>query len=199
MLLAYDDEGNVIATLDYAVAKDEQGRVTGLIDFEAHELAGGEMTDVWRVEGAKGSKTWPEWIGGKAHDFRVELDGPAGGKRIKALVHVGCPEGRDEKGNVIPAIPPSGHRRERAAIEEVVAGRITAANGEPADLRDLLGGPDRSLLLHDDGTTRPRRQRPPTDPRIPRVRVPSGPGTSPSPPEGPSGPDSPGQGRTPSR
>ena len=71
-------------------AKDvmEFRRRTGLGMMEckqALEEAGGDMTEVWNVDGAKGSKVWPEHLGGRAHDFRVELEGPAGGKRIAAL------------------------------------------------------------------------------------------------------------------
>jgi hypothetical protein len=50
-LLAYDADGSVIATLDYLVARDDAGNVTGLVDFAAHETAGGEHTDIWRVGG----------------------------------------------------------------------------------------------------------------------------------------------------
>ena len=41
-LLAYDSDGNVIATLDNVVVRDPDGNVTGLIDFAAHEDAGGK-------------------------------------------------------------------------------------------------------------------------------------------------------------
>ena len=134
MLVAYDASGDILATLDYMVAKDDSGEPVGLVDFDAHEQVGGEMTDVWMVEGADGSKVWPEWLGSRAHDFRVELDGPPGRKRISALVH-----------------KISGQRRERAAIEAAIAARIAAANGEPADIRDIVGGPDRPLRLDDEG------------------------------------------------
>jgi hypothetical protein len=147
-VLAYDSNGDVVATLDYVVARNEEGQVIGLIDFEAHELAGGELTDIWRVDNAVGSKTWPEWLGGHAHDFRVELEGEPGRKRIKALVH------RD-----------SGHRRERAGIEESVAKAVAAAGTEPADLRELLGGPGRPMTLDSGGRTRRR-------PAQPRLAVP---------------------------
>lgn len=130
MLLAYNAAGEIIATLDHMVARDEAGSVVGLVDFTAHEETGGKLRDVWDVQGAAGSGTWPEWIGGKAHDFTVELDD----KRIVALVH------KD-----------SGHRRKRAVIETEIAKRIARANGEPADLRDLLGGPDRALALDERG------------------------------------------------
>ena len=167
LLLAYDAAGNVVATLDHVVAKDAEDNVVGLVDFEAHEEAGGENTDIWQVSGAAGSKVWPEWLGGQAHNFRVELEGPPGAKRIAALVH-----------------KTSGYRRERAAIEAEIATRIAAkrdeavaraaairatlprrVNGrfvavpdvvvepEPADIRDLVGGPDRPLILDEDGKT----------------------------------------------
>lgn len=135
MLIAYDASGVIIATLDHLVATDEAGNLVGLVDFTAHEAAGGKLRDIWEVSGAEGSATWPEWLGGRAHDFRVELNG----RRAVALVH-----------------RQSGYRRERAAIEAAIAERIAAARGEPADIRDLVGGPDRPLLLDDQGRTRPR-------------------------------------------
>jgi hypothetical protein len=132
-LLAYDTDGNVVATLGHMVARNDAGDVIGLVDFDAHEAAGGKLRDIWNVEGAVGSATWPEWLGGAAHDFRVELDG----KRIAALVH-----------------KTSGHRRERAAIEAAIADRI--AGDQPADIQDLVGGPTRPLTLDDKGQTAPR-------------------------------------------
>ena len=104
-LLAYDAAGNVVATLEHMVARDDDGNATGLIDFGAHEADGGEHTDIWTVEHAIGSKVWPEWIGSRAHDFRVELAGPPGRKHIAALVH-----------------KTSGHRRERDAIVRHIVG-----------------------------------------------------------------------------
>jgi hypothetical protein len=129
-LLAYDAAGEVIATLDYVVAKDENGRTVGLIDFSAHEDAGGKLRDVWYVPDAAGSGTWPEWIGGQAHDFRVELNG----KRIAALVH-----------------KRSGFRRVRSEIQAEVDDRRRL--GRP-DMRDLLGGPARPLALDESGRVR---------------------------------------------
>jgi hypothetical protein len=143
MLLAYDVNGNVIATLDYLVHRDDQGRVIGLVDFDTYEQAGGEMTDVWTVEGATGSKVWPEWLGSRAQEFQVELDGEPGHKRAVALVH------RE-----------SGERRERIAIEAAIAERIAAAGDQPADIRDIVGGPGRPLRLNDEGRTVSRRARP---------------------------------------
>jgi len=134
MLLAYNASGTVVATLDYVVSRDDEGNVVGLVDFAAHEEAGGEHTDIFVVSNATGSKVWPEWLGGRAHDFTVELAGPSGGKHIAALVH-----------------RTSGHRRERATVEANIALRIAVYDPEPADIRDLVGGPDRPLQLDDDG------------------------------------------------
>lgn len=132
MLLAYDAAGNVIATQAYMVAHDAAGNVLGLIDFEAHEMAGGSLTDIWIQSGAAGSGTWPEWIGGQALSFRVEV-GPD--KRISALVH-----GK------------SGFRRERAAIEAAIRSAPVADNGA-RDIRAIVGGPNRPLVLDDQGRT----------------------------------------------
>lgn len=131
-LLAYDAAGNVVATLDHMVARDDAGNVVGLIDFEAHEAAGGKLRDIWDVSGAAGSGTWPEWLGGGAHDFTAEVTG----KRITALVH-----------------KTSGHRRERSAIEAAIADIVRAANGAAADIRAIVGGPDRRLVLDEKGRT----------------------------------------------
>lgn len=139
-LLAYDAAGNVVATLDYVVARDSAGTVVGLIDFAAHEAAGGEFTDILVVDtGAaanpvKGVKTWPEWLGGAAHNFRVELRGRPGAKRIVALVH-----------------KTSGHRRGRVAIEAVI--KATPVVDGAKDIRHLVGGPGKPLLLDEDGRT----------------------------------------------
>ena len=152
MLIAYDAAGDVMGTLDHMVARDDGGDAVGLVDFAAHEQAGGALTDVWNVQGAAGSATWPEWLGARAHDFTVELDGA----RIAALVHKA-----------------SGYRRERAAIEAAIAQRIAAANGQPADIRDIVGGPDRPLILDDGGRTAPRV--PVRRPNLPLLRVASAP------------------------
>lgn len=143
MLLAYTATGDVVATLDHCVQYDENGAPLGLVNFAAHEEAGGELMDVWQVahEGdpVKGSKTWPEWLGSAALTFRVELEGPPGSKHIKALVH-----------------KVSGHRRERSVIESAIRKRIKAAGDQPADIRDLVGGPDRPLNIDPEGRTAPR-------------------------------------------
>jgi len=149
MLLAYTAAGDVVATLDCRVMYDDDGVPMGLVDFLAHEEAGGEHTDIWTVtqehDGVdmgtvKGSKAWPEWLGSRAHEFRVELDGPPGRKRIAALVH-----------------KTSGHRRERDAIDAAIFERRAATQeGQPVDLRDLVGGPQRPVRLDVDGRTAPR-------------------------------------------
>lgn len=133
-LLAYDAAGAVVATLDHMVARDADGNVTGLIDFEAHEAAGGKLRDIWQVGNAVGSGTWPEWLSSGAHDFRVELAGPSGAKRIAALVH-----------------KTSGYRRERAAIEAAIAA-VPLVNGA-RDIRAIVGGPQRPLALDAEGRT----------------------------------------------
>jgi hypothetical protein len=49
-LVAYDADGNVIATLDYLVQQTEDG--PRLKDFAAHQASGAKHTDHWFVEGA---------------------------------------------------------------------------------------------------------------------------------------------------
>lgn len=214
-LVAYDAQGNIVATLDHVVAQDDAGNVIGLVDFAAHEENGGSMREVWDVqrldqpvplgiakqvlgrdpkpdeaitlspdhpwriahETVVGAATWPEWLGGAAYDFKVELD-PAPGQaraRIAALVH-----------------KKSGHRRQRKDIEAAIAERTNEAKvvaqkqgqeqraflrakGVPeetvmeftdpphkVDLRDIVGGPKAPLLLDEDGKTmkRPKVERP---------------------------------------
>jgi hypothetical protein len=134
-LLAYDATGHVVATLDHVVARNEAGEVIGLVDFAAHEDAGGQLVDIWTVDGASGSGTWPEWLGSAAHDFRVEL----AGKRIAALVHKA-----------------SGHRRVRDEVEQAIAATPVDEQGRK-DLRAIVGGPDRHLHLDDEGKTAKHR------------------------------------------
>lgn len=145
MLVAYDADGNIVATLDYMVARNEAGNAVGLLDFDAYEAAGGRLRDIWNVQGAAGSGTWPEWIGSKAHEFRVELEprwkrstsrAKRSDNRIRALVH-----------------KQSGLRRERTTTEAAIAQRIAKAAGGSADIRDLVGGPERPLVLDNEGRT----------------------------------------------
>lgn len=148
MLLAYDADGNVIATLDFLVVLDPLTRdAVGLADFAGMEEAAvpfrgpGEHVNVWTIEGAAGSAVWPQYLGTAAHDFRVELDEQ---KRIQAIVH-----------------RPSGTRQTRAALEAAIADRVAGAgHGEPADLSDLVGGPDRPLEVTPTGAVRRRPDQP---------------------------------------
>lgn len=180
MLLAYDASGRVVATLDFLVSLDENGDPRGLVDFAEVEAAG-ELTDVWRVDGAVGSGTWPEWLGSRASEFRVER---AGG-RIVALEHVGRNAPPGEGGAPVPA---SGHRRRRQDVEDAIAERIAAAHGDPADIRDLVGGPDRPLGMDPEGRSTGRGQlvEPTALPVIGRDTR-----TGPTPPAGLPGADSP--------
>lgn len=148
MLIAYDADGNVVGTLDHCVITDDSGKVIGLVDFEAHENAGGKLTNVWRVGRAVGSSSWPEWIGTAAYDFKVEIDG----KKIARLRH-----------------KQSGIVRERAAIESRIAKRIREANGGTADIRDIVGGPDRPLNIDEFGNTATKVK--PQRPVLPTVGV----------------------------
>jgi hypothetical protein len=161
MLLAYDDEGRVIATLDFLVFMNEQGDPVGLVDFEAAEAAGMELTDIWNVQGAHGSGSWPEWLGSKAQEFKVIRD-RGRMPQIAGLEHVGSREGVDSAGRRIPATPARGYVRRREDVERKIAKKIQEAKGQPADIRDVVGGPERPLLLDDEGnaTVRPTAKRP---------------------------------------
>lgn len=187
MLLAYDESGRVIATLDYMVHSDEEGNPVGIVDFEAVERAGVPLLDVWNVEGAKGSGTWPEWIGSAALEFRVERD-PDSSHPIRELVHIGLPESVDHSGNRIPPKQGSGHRRRRDDVERMIAERISKAGGSPADIRDLVGGPDRPLLLDNEGR-KAVRSTAPQRPKLPLASV----GIPPNPPAGQSAEGNPSQ------
>lgn len=130
MLIAYNAAGDVVATLDHLVARDTEGNVVGLHDFAAHEEAGGKLRDFWNVSGAAGSGSWPEWIGSRAHEFRVDLNAD---KQIRALVH-----------------KVSGHRRSRMLLERAV--KAVEPNEDGAkDIRHLVGGPGKPLILDDQG------------------------------------------------
>lgn len=140
MLIAWDGEGNIIATLSHLVARDADGNAVGLVDFGAWEAAGRKFRvnggeGIWEVPGAVASGSWPEHLGGQAHDFRVETENG----RPARLVHRA-----------------SGHVRDRSKVEKEIDKRTKAANGEPVDLRDLVGGPGKALRLNGDGRTMPR-------------------------------------------
>jgi len=80
MVLAYGEDGRIIATLDGIFSDGEA------VDLADHEASGGKLRQWWEVSGAIGSGTWPEQLGGEAHQYRVELD-PSQPHRIVALIH----------------------------------------------------------------------------------------------------------------
>ena len=131
----------------YASRRTRTASVVGLIDFAAHE-AGRRATarHLGTLRCGRLARHGPNGSAARAHDFRVELD-PNPGKaraRIKALVH-----------------KQSGHRRERADIEAAISGRIEQAKREgkkAADIRDIVGGPDRPLLIDEKGKTKKREK-----------------------------------------
>lgn len=131
-LVAYDAAGNVVGTADYSVLRDDEDNVIGLVDFEAIELSGRPLTELYKPSNAVGCGTWPEWLGVGAHEFRVAL-GPD--QRIARLVH-----------------RTSGFVRDRAAIEAAIAAVPPDADGV-RDIRHLVGGPNRPLVLDDQGHT----------------------------------------------
>jgi hypothetical protein len=154
-LLAYDAGGNVVATLDSMVVRTATGDVVGLVDFGAHERDGQPLAEIWTNDQAVGSGTWPEFLGGRAHEFRVELepgwsrtDPNRSGYRIRALLHRF-----------------SGQRRERAEVEQAIAAVLaklpppderTAADQaaiSPA-LAAVVGAPGSVLPLDAAGRTR---------------------------------------------
>lgn len=139
MVIAYDAAGEVVGTLDFLVSFDENGNPQGLVDFDAHEQAGGEVTDYWTQQGAVGAKAWPEWLGSQVYDFRVERVGPPGRKHASALVH-----------------KESGHRRERAACEAAI--EATPIVDGARDIRAIVGGPDRPLTLDATGRTKEKEK-----------------------------------------
>lgn len=181
MLISYDEDGNVLATCDYQNVYDPDTLdpigETDYLYAEGHGVpnsptfgtvetfdiildkkTGKERFVLRDSQPCKGSKVWPECLGGRAIEFRVELAGPPGNKRIAALVH-----------------KQSGHRRERAEIEAKIMARIEEAHGKPADIRDLVGGPDRPLKLDEDGKTKPRPQPTPIPPWVVRPEKPKKP------------------------
>ena len=146
-LLFYDTAGNVVGTLDHMVQYDDDGKPLGLVNFEAHELAGGRLREIAEHSGAVGAGTWPEWLGMRAHDFKVAVR--PGEKGVTHLV-------TDLEHKT------SGHVRSRADIAAAIAQRISdeeaAAQTEgrgkrPVWIGDIVGGPDRYLPLDDDGRT----------------------------------------------
>ena len=136
--IAYDRAGNIVASMDHLAIPDETGRVYA-VDLIGCERAGVKLRDLWFVSGASGSTTWPEYLGERFHEFRVELD-PTHPLRGRRLVH-----------------RRSGHVRDRESIELDIDRRKQAqkrSGRRVLDLRDFLGDAVHPLLLDDDGRTR---------------------------------------------
>jgi hypothetical protein len=152
MLVAYDEDGNVLATLGHLVQRRPDGSKR-LVDFAALEERGGEFDaaqpgGVWHVEGAAGSKVWPERID-RPEDFRVEKEGPPGKRRIAALVH-----------------KKSGYRRERKDIEARLERRMAELTGGGEarmtlsqyldSIKDIVGTPTEPIQVTRTGRTKRR-------------------------------------------
>lgn len=95
MLVAYKEDGEIIATLDFCVVRDNDGNVIGVIDFAETEASGTELTNIWRVDGAIGSGSVPEKMDSRIYNYKVEVDdafttkkarGERPERRIKRLV-----------------------------------------------------------------------------------------------------------------
>lgn len=149
-LIAYDRSGNIVASMDHLAIEDDAG-VVRAVDFVANERAGVKLRNLWLVSGARGSTTWPEHLGHRFGEFRVELD-PAHPLRGRRLVHRG-----------------SGHVRDRESIELDIERRKQAqrrAGRRTLDVRPFLGDAVTPLALDDHGRTRPKR-----DPNAPPPSV----------------------------
>lgn len=153
MLIGYspDADGRLVVTRtvdSWTVIADDHETVLGLLDFEAYEAAGRKFrlrlgaearadgpVGIVHFDSVTGVGSWPEWIRAVG-EFAVEID-PGATHPIRRLVHLR-----------------SGHVRERTEIEARIAQRIAEADAErPADLRDIVGGPDRPLALDGAGRT----------------------------------------------
>lgn len=139
-LIAYDRSGNIVTVLEFLVLPDGEGSY-GLVDLEETERSGLKLRTLWEVSGASGSAHWPEHLGERFHEFRVERDRrfslPA-----RRLVH-----------------RRSGHVRDRAIIEAAVQ----EAKGRPlreraAALRAAIGHEFAPLDLDPDGRTAERQR-----------------------------------------
>lgn len=154
MFIAWDADGNVIATLDTLVYHDPAtGETVGMVDMQTHEATGGRLREIAEVSGAVGAGTWIEELGGQAHDFRVELDpawtreDPAHPFLVQALVHKS-----------------SRVKRKRADAEQRILAAVEDAQqrGKPLDLEPVIGlaqtspdAPARHLRLAPDGREAP--------------------------------------------
>jgi len=143
MALAWDAAGNVVATLDYLV------RPEGIVDLVGLDEEG-RLVEAWSVPGVTGAGTFPAYLGAQAHDYRVIR---VAGK-ITALQHKTKP----------------GSRIERADIEARILAKLEAEKGNPQiNLTDIIGAPDRPLLLTAEGKLRQRAPRATTAPKFPTL------------------------------
>lgn len=100
-LVAWDADGAIVQVSEQTMARVPGVGIVGEIDLAAHERDGGALTDIFVAHGAVGAGTWPEHLGARFGEFRVELEPDwtrarhAEPYRIRALIHR------------------SGHRRER--------------------------------------------------------------------------------------
>ena len=153
-LIAYDRLGNIVVALEFLVLPDGAGSY-GLVDLEEAERSGLKLRSLWEVSGASGSTHWPEHLGERFHEFRVERDRrfalPA-----RRLVHRG-----------------SGHVRDRVAIEAAVqqAKALPDPVARRQALADIVGHPHRTIELDADGRTRAQVDRQPEAPGRPPLRV----------------------------
>lgn len=79
-LIAYDDQGRVIATLDYLVRKTDAGKPY-LVNFAKLERAGTKLRELWNVDGAAGSG----FVAGPV-DITRPLKVKLKGTRIQSLI-----------------------------------------------------------------------------------------------------------------
>jgi len=93
-LIAWNEAGDILATLDGVWdGKDA-------IDLAVAELSGRKLRTYWDVPGAVASGTWPEHLGSRSAEYRVER---AADGTIVALVHRQTGERRERS-----AVQPSG-------------------------------------------------------------------------------------------
>lgn len=168
MFIAWDADGNIVATLDSLVTHDPAtGAMVGLVDMQTHEATGGRMREIAEVERAVGAGTWIEELGAQAHDFRVEVD-PAWTRTndkpfaVVALVHKS-----------------SRVKRKRADAEKRVLAAVKVAQerGAAVDLEPAIGlastrpdAPDRHLRLGPDGRGAEPVSVAPVEPPFPLLR-----------------------------
>lgn len=173
-----DETGEFITT--------REGEVAVVADFSSHEEAGGALGDYGSNAQAVGSATWPEWLHMRdvqACDLEFESGWsrhtPRGERpafRLRALVNKASGHRRDRR-DIEAAI--EGRIAAKRAEAEAKAAVMRAAmparrdaqgrflprspvvvESEPADIRDLVGGPGDPLRLDSSGKTVQVRRRP---------------------------------------